>query len=41
MDEIQRAEALRDELVRDRRYFHETAEVGLDVPLARLSLIHI
>ena len=39
MDEIQHAEALRDELVRDRRYFHETAEVGLDVPLARAYIL--
>lgn len=35
MDMYERAVALREDLVRDRRYFHTNAELGLDMPMAR------
>lgn len=34
MDYYKRALELKDEIIRDRRYFHENAEVGLEIPKA-------
>ena len=35
MDYFERAQSLREELLENRRYFHENAEVGLHMPKAR------
>lgn len=35
MDFLERAKELKEEAVKNRRYFHETAEVGLNMPMAQ------
>ena len=35
MDHFERAQALREELIQNRRWFHANAEVGLHMPKAR------
>lgn len=39
MDFLERAKEIKEEIVESRRYFHETAEVGLDMPMAQDYLI--
>ena len=35
MDFFEKAKEMKDEAIENRRYFHQTAEVGLDMPKAQ------
>ncbi|MDO4473772.1 MAG: M20 family metallopeptidase [Eubacteriales bacterium] len=39
MDFLKRAKELKNEIIESRRYFHQTAEVGLDMPMAQEYVI--